>query len=160
ILVMSAITLLSWSVSLLPEEERLAAPLPKLKWDQNSLAALPSSFEKFFNDRLAFRIQLVRWRNYLKMRLFVISPTPAVVVGKDGWLFCEAHFDSNTSRERVPMTSTELASWKEVFEQRAHYLADKGIRYLVVVAPEKAQIYPEFLPERLRLRGRPARMDQ
>src|SRR5271170_2075854 len=87
IAVMSTVTFLSWSVGVLPEEARFASPLPRLALDAKSLIELPQSFEKFFNDRLAFRDVCVRWHNFIKVRLFGISTEPHVVIGRDGWLF-------------------------------------------------------------------------
>ncbi len=44
------------------EENREPAPLPAWPHDQDSLAAWPDAFTKYFADHFAFRSQLVRWQ--------------------------------------------------------------------------------------------------
>jgi len=43
-----------------------------------------------------------------------------------------------------------LAAWAEALADRHAWCAARGIVYVVVVAPEKSEIYPEYLPSRVR----------
>src|SRR5262249_33668926 len=49
--------------------------------------------------------------------------------------------------------------WADVLAARKAWLDERGIRYLVVAAPDKQSIYPEFLPRLARRHG-PAPLDQ
>jgi alginate O-acetyltransferase complex protein AlgJ len=73
-----------------------------------------------------------------------------VVEGKSGWLFLEA-FGAN----RYLATAENLSTWKEKvlpkhvanYSARARRVAERGIGFLVVIAPETSGIYPEYLPD-------------
>ena len=69
------------------EENREPAPLPARPQDWATLAAWPDAFTSYFADHFAFRTQLVRWQALLRVRVLRSSPSPDVILGKDGWLF-------------------------------------------------------------------------
>lgn len=91
--------------------------------------------------------------------------SPAVVVGADGWLFYrgEGAADGHTFdalRGQAPWSDERCARIAGELRRRAAQVASWGGRYLVVVAPDKAVVYPEPLPRHLRpLPGR-SRTDQ
>jgi alginate O-acetyltransferase complex protein AlgJ len=72
-----------------------------------------------------------------------------VVRGKDGWLF----LDNDTNRTMAQHTGElrfsegDLEDWRRVLETRRSWLADRGIRYAVLIAPNSHSIYAEQLPE-------------
>jgi len=43
-------------------------------------------------------------------------------------------------------TESQLQLWQKLFEKRRDWLAARGIKYLVVIPPDKHNIYPEELP--------------
>ena len=89
---------------------------------------------------------------------------------------CIAFPEGRPRRERVPLLrgtavarllsrhaslhAQELARSVQELERRQRSLEARGIRYLVVVAPNKETIYPEFMPERLRPVSDVSRLDQ
>jgi hypothetical protein len=91
--------------------------------------------------------------------------SPAVVVGADGWLFyrgegaADGHsFDA--LRGQAPWSDERCTRLAGELRRRAAQVASWGGRFLVVVAPDKAAVYPEALPRYLRpLPGR-SRTDQ
>src|SRR5207249_4855988 len=87
-------------------------------------------------------------------------PTPSVILGRSGWLFFAGDEALASYRAVQPFTEVELAAWQRRIETRRDWLAERGICYLVVIAPNKETIYPEFMPESLN-RVRPVtRLDQ
>ena len=68
-------------------ENRELAAFPSLEGTRASIAAFPAGFGLWFDDHFGFRSLLVRW--YGETRLFGldVSPTAAVVKGRDGWFF-------------------------------------------------------------------------
>jgi hypothetical protein len=90
-----------------------------------------------------------------------VSTSPKVILGRKGWLFYSAEPLGNDYQARRPFTAEELARWGRVLEARRAWLAARGIRYVVVVAPNKETIYPDLLPRNLRHgQGAPTRLDQ
>ncbi len=142
-------------------ENRRLAERPCWSRDLASLARFPGRFEAYFNDRFGFRKRLIRWLSIVKVEAMGISSSPAsVLVGRRGWLFytdCGAY---DYYRGTDPFNREQLAAWAKMFQERHDWLAERGIRYLVVVAPNKDTIYPELMPGSVnRVRWR-SRLDQ
>lgn len=116
-------------------------------------------FEMWWNDRLGFRRSLVAGHHLLKLSLGQ-SPVSSVRLGLDGWLFFADGELPAAHQLPTPFSPEELAAWEHEISARQRWLADRGIHFLLVVAPNKAWIYGEFLAG-AGSRGRPAgRLDQ
>src|SRR5712692_3713842 len=89
-----------------------------------------------------------------------VSPTPSVILGRSGWLFFAGDEALASYRAVQPFTEAELAAWQRRIETRRDWLAERGIRFLVVIAPNKETIYPEFMPESLNRVRSVTRLDQ
>lgn len=119
---------------------------PKQRWQYQ---VFPRLFELYFGDRIGFRRELLALRRQILLETLGDSTTQDVWVGHGGWLFTNTigpfnrPYDGIGNRERVD-------GWVAEFERRRKWLADRRIRYLVVVAPEKSSVYPEFLPDAIR----------
>jgi len=144
-------------------ENRRPAPLPTIElgtpgWGW-SILTFPRRFERYWNDSFAFRWYLIRWHSIAKLALG-ISPSPKALVGQNGYLFYAAEQSVDYFRAVKPFTAHELVQWRAELEKRRAWLAERGIRYLVVVAPNKETIYPEFMPPALRPVRPQTRLDQ
>lgn len=144
-------------------ENRRPAPLPTIQLDGPgwgySIVSFPRRFERYWNDSFAFRWYLIRAHSLAKLALGV-SPSPKALVGQDGFLFYAGEQSVDYFRNVKPFTAAELTHWREDLEERRDWLAARGIRYLVVVAPDKETIYPEFMPPALRPVRTESRLDQ
>jgi hypothetical protein len=132
----------------LATEQRLPAPKPAWPTDRASLAAFPQAFEAYFNDYFGLRNRLNRLHQLAWYRLFDMSPSGIVVTGKDRSLFVVHELD-NLRREK-PLTQEQLALKAKILKQRRDWLAARGIKYLVVLVPNKATVYPELAPASVR----------
>ncbi len=144
-------------------ENRRPAPLPTIKvsgpgWGY-SIVSFPRRFERYWNDSFAFRWYLIRAHS-LAMLALGMSPSPKALVGQDGYLFYAAEQSVDYFRGVKPFDAAGVARWREDLENRRRWLAERGIRYLVVVAPDKETIYPEFMPPALRPVRAESRLDQ
>ncbi len=140
-------------------ENRRPAPFPGIELKGWSIVSFPRRFERYWNDSFAFRWYLIRWHSMSKLALGV-SPSPKALVGRDGFLFYAGEQSVDYFRAVKPFTARELAHWREDLERRRALLAELGVRYLVVVAPNKETIYPEFMPAALRPVRAETRLDQ
>ena len=127
------------------EENRVLSSRPELKLDRKSLAAYPAKLEAYFNDSFGFRKRLIAWLSFTKVAALGVSSSPNVVLGQSGWLYY-GDLDIPYYRAMQPLTDAQLRSWQRVLEDRQEWLADRGIPYLVVFAPLKSTVYPEFMP--------------
>lgn len=84
------------------------------------------------------------------------------LVGKNGWLFlCN---DSNYCIEQyvgsLRLSPQLLQAYIDHYRNKQDYLRNRGIHYLLSVAPGKEYIYPEFLPDSVIASSRPNVRDQ
>ncbi len=149
------------------EEKRQKTERPVLcagDWLDGSFQRFPALFEQYFNDNLTFRNEIIHLQSRLTFLVFGSSPVPAkVLVGKEGWLyFCDKqkgdemgaylglHLLDQAALGAVRARVVELQRWLE----------QRGIRFVLMVAPNKSTIYPEWLPRAYARRGSPHRTDQ
>lgn len=152
-------------------------PLPKNKeGKENAIPNLPEYFDKQFVKKIPYRKDLLYLNALIKLFGFGYSPTSKVLLGKDNYFF-EGYGDRRVEGDviksydnvsdyigAIPFSDTDLEIWGKTLKEREEWLKKKGIPYLFVLAPTKAQIYPEKLPIALqnakRRRGKPNRYDQ
>lgn len=128
------------------QEQAMLAPPPKIASDLATITAFPGSFKSYFRDNFSFRKTLIYWQAAFKHSWLKVSSTPSVILGKDGWLFLADEASLASLRNATPFTQAQLAQWKSVLESRNDVLKRHGIPYLVVIAPDKHTIYPEYVP--------------
>ena len=125
-------------------ENRQKAAKPKFKLD--NLDVFPSQFEHYFNDNFPLRSRFIKYYNRLSIVTFKKSPIPNhAVIGKDGWLFGTGkELDAYTGRNYL--SSEELKCLQLELEFRQKYVAQSGAKFYFLIAPAKANIYPEYMP--------------
>jgi hypothetical protein len=129
-------------------ENRTLAAMPVLNLQVRNLRPFPERFEAFYRDRFGFRNDLIHWLYVAQARWLGISGSPKVIVGRSGWLFYD-DVPVGCDRANRPLTPGQLSAWQRMLEARRDWLAERGIRFLFVIAPDKQSIYPEYLPQRL-----------
>lgn len=143
--VFCGLSLIPHEVRHLEAEQRLSNPLPSLPDDPTQIPRFASAFDAYLSDNMPMRSQLVALRNLARLRLFNATDSNRVVMGADGWLFL-----GGTSityfRNAFPYTDESLKAWTGALAERQHWLASRGVPYLLVLAPNKETIYKEFFP--------------
>ncbi|MCD6326874.1 hypothetical protein J7M28_04905 [bacterium] len=139
-------------------EKRFMAKAPQ--WGVDPIAKWPQKFYNYFIDNFGFRKTLIYWHALLKINGLGVSSSDKVVIGKDGWLFSTNSRMIEDHQGLVRFSQQDLMRWKNALEQRRDWLAERGIHYLFVIAPDKSSIYPEFLPDSARRLGVTTRLDQ
>ena len=138
-------------------ENRRLAKFPKLDWKSKTLEAFPGAFERYYNDQFGFRDRLIRWHYLIKLRVLGVSPSPKVVLGKEGWMFDR---DTVQYYSASPLSVEALEKWSRFLEERQRFVAANGYSFLLVFAPLPSTIYPEYLPDEIRREPRDSRLDQ
>ena len=125
-------------------ENRKLASKPELLF--KTIDQYPAKYEKYYNDNFSIRSLLIKYFTILNLKLYHISPIPKqVIIGDDNWLFyADTHLDSYEGKHRF--TDAELREIKQEFEYRRDYLAKRGCRFYVAIAPVKNNIYSDKMP--------------
>jgi alginate O-acetyltransferase complex protein AlgJ len=105
----------------------------------------PGQCEEWFTARLAGRLSLRKAHGLLKVQGLGVSAARDVILGRDGWLFLDETHQYGRGRP-APDPHRQAELWRQSLSQRHDWLAARGVRYLVVIVPEKSSVYPEFLP--------------
>lgn len=130
-------------------EKRKLAQFPELDGHSRTLKAFPQAFNAYVNDHFLFRDKLVELNSRLRVKLLKTSPTMAVAIGKDNWLFAMMDWVLHDFLGARPLNDQQLETWKNALLQRQKLLSSWGGHYLHVIVPNKISIYPENAPERL-----------
>ncbi|HPT16455.1 MAG TPA: hypothetical protein PK388_04160, partial [Kiritimatiellia bacterium] len=134
------------------------ATRPATGWAAWWNGTLQPDFDGWINQRIGLRGWLVRTANQLNYVLFRELPRRSgtqVLLGRDGMLYEKVYVDAyNQSGHRLGKELRNISASTKRLQDR---LAADGIAFLLVIAPSKAEIYPEFLPPEADVAGRPAR---
>ena len=137
-------------------ESAAARPAVSLSgwWD----GTMQAEFDAWINQRIGLRGLMVRTANQFAYSLFRELPkgsgTP-VLMGRGGFLFEKAYVDAYNADGRRPPEELENVSYST--KRLQDRLAADGIAFLLVIAPSKAEIYPDHLPEGADVAGRSGR---
>jgi alginate O-acetyltransferase complex protein AlgJ len=137
-------TLLHFGPHIELPEKRTLQVYPRFKWNKKALLSFPARFEAAFNDRFGFRAFLVRTQALAKFYWLHMSPSSKVVLGRDGWLYLAESIDEYLGIRRLPRARVQ--KWLQEFKAKKVFFDSRNIKYLVVIAPNKETVYPEFLP--------------
>lgn len=132
---------------------------------------IPSQLSAFYDDRLPFKNQLVRVHSFLERTINVfpsalelMEGTDPVTRGKDGWLFYTVRTEEENSLEDYLRTNRysqeELSALSEKYGRLAAYLAEYGGEAVLFCPPNKENVYPEQMPDRLRQGESVSRMEE
>ena len=115
---------------------------------------------KYVDDNFGLRAEFVKLDVKLHYWLGV-SSIPAMLIGKEGWTFLKTDFDSfNQFRGLNRFTDTGLNTWIDDMEIYRQWLEANGIHFMVVVAPNKETIYPDYMPNYVNRVWPQTRIDQ
>jgi hypothetical protein len=148
------------SINFDPEIEELRNLNEPPSFSLKDVANFSNQYESFFNDHFGFRNWLIQLNNRFRLNIFGVSGSPKVLAGKDGWLYYTGNQVIDDYRGVNKFTNEDLKQWQTVIEKKQRWLASQGIEYLFLVAPNKASIYPEYLPDGIVRVGNSGPLDQ
>jgi hypothetical protein len=124
------------------DEHRSSARLPAPELLLDERGGFAAALNNWFDDRAGFRDLLIRTKNQIDYSLFGTSRK--VYVGSDGWLFDRSITDQAQNFDGL--IPTQFRVYEQAFKAVAHKLQQREVQLVVVGYPDKATLYPEFLP--------------
>lgn len=122
--------------------------LPRLTKEDGSLnVELLSDAAAWFSQSFGFRRELITADSCLKARLLGTSSQSLVALGRDGWLYYAETLDDFTGADTI--TPREAYCIARSLSIAQDYTESQGADFLFTIAPNKASIYPQHLPENL-----------
>ncbi len=132
----------NWSAT----EQRVLAKAPILPRTVTEMNTLFPQLDAYLNDHFGFRDKMIhRYRREMEKRFNQFGVNAPVRKGLDGWYFFTALNIISDFHGNVPLTEKQLDRWITLQNQKAQWLKEQGIRYILVAGPDKQSIYPEYL---------------
>lgn len=125
--------------------QRLAQP-PSLTQKDGSFN--PEVFQEaadYIADHFAFRQELITADAVLNAAVLGVSAEEDVTLGRDGWLFYTETIDGYL--HTAPLTQRQLWAGAHTLALVQEYVQARGARLLFTAAPNKASLYPQYLPD-------------
>ena len=98
----------------------------------------------FFTDHFAFRPYLVDLNATIREKLLMVSATPNVVVGTDGWLYYAGELGDYQGTNRMSDAALDNAAANLALMNE--YVKAQGKNFVVVIAPNKSTIADSHMP--------------
>ena len=102
-------------------------------------------YEGYFNENFGLRTLLVRLYNQYTYSLYEQVHCLGVIVGKNNQLFQDFYIDAYSGKDFVGITEIQEKCFK--LKKIQDTLSNKGIHLIVMLAPGKADFFPEYIPE-------------
>jgi hypothetical protein len=128
-------------------EKRIPAEFPTPPNDKQSLEKWPRGVDKYLSDNIPHRGYLIASNAMVKYFGFRSTSTPEVMVGKGGWLFHNIEVVNAEIQGLVHREPYQVRRMRITLEERKAWLEERGIAYLVLIAPSKHLIYYDKLPD-------------
>lgn len=124
---------------------QVLAPPPALRGEDGALN--PDVLQEttdYLADHFAFRQELITANAALTSAVFHTSAEDKVLLGRDGWLFYRETLDDCLRAH--PLTDRQLCAAARTLALMQEYAQSRGAQLLFTVAPNKATLYPQYLP--------------
>lgn len=134
---------------LLPEEpaaanQTLAQPPSLTTEDGGVNFQVLDEVTDYVADHFALRQRLITANSALESLVFQTSAQDSVLMGRDGWLFYRETLDDYLHTD--PLTGRELFGAARTLALLSEYAQNHGASLTFTVAPNKASLYPQYLP--------------
>jgi hypothetical protein len=121
---------------------------------------LPGRLEKYFNQNFSSRDRLVHANYWFRLNVAGEKDFHDVLLGKDSWLYYSGEQNLDYYQHTPLLNQSQIASLLDQLAGTQNELAKRNIKFLVVVAPNKETIYPEYLPAEIQQSGDISIFDQ
>ena len=142
-------------------ENREAAEEPVLTID--NFETFPEEYEEYYDDNIPFRNQLIRLSSSIDYYAFHQSSSDYVEIGEDGWLYYCRESDGDPIEQSLgywTFTEEQLQQIAENLIATEEVLTDRGIEFVLFIAPNKETIYPEYIPDYYSVQSDTTSVDQ
>ena len=126
-------------------ENRALSDFPALRTQEGTLnVSFFQEFENYFSEHFAFRNELVYADAVVQSKLFGVSSTDRVIVGKNGWLYYTSTVDDYLGTDRL--SEREIYNMAHNLALVKKYLDEKGIDFVITIPPNKNTLYGSNMP--------------
>ena len=132
----------------------METPKPELTFDNYKSNIYQTQIEKYASEHFGLREPVIRIYNQYVWSAFNKTYCHFIVPGKQGYLYYALAVKEHFGTELLHHYKSNEAAMKDVntelrmMNKVRHVLKDYSIEFLAFIAPDKPEVYPEYLPRR------------
>ena len=129
-------------------------PKPKLTFEDYRSNIYQAQIEKYTSENFGLREPIIRLYNQYVWSAYNKTYCHFIVPGKQGYLYYALAVNEHYGLELPKHYKSNEAAMKDAdaelrqMNKLRHVLKDYGIEFLAFMAPDKPEVYPEYLPRR------------
>lgn len=126
---------------------------PKLNFDNFYHNRYQTNLEEYLRNNFGFRDVLIRLHNQYLWDFYHKTYSDEVTIGKDNWLYFNFNVNEYYGKEMYRWVSKDNAvetftRQMRLLNKLRYVLKSYDIEFMVFTSPDKANLYPQYLPER------------
>ena len=129
-------------------------PKPELTFDNYKSNTYQTQIEKYTCEHFGLREPVIRIYNQYLWSAYNKTYCTFIVPGKNGYLYYALAVNEHYGTELPKLYITNEDAMKDAdvelrqMNKLRHVLKDYGIEFVAFIAPDKPEVYPEYLPRR------------
>lgn len=126
---------------------------PKLTFNEFYNGQYQTHLEEYLRNNIGFREIMIRLFNQYLWDFYHKSYSNEVAIGKDNWLYFNFNVNEYYGKEMYRWVSKDDAEEKftrqmRILNKLRNVLKTYDIEFMIFISPDKADLYPQYLPER------------
>ena len=138
-------------------ENRVLAKMPELVSEKGVNTKFASGFDKYVDDHFALREYLVTGFNTAQKALLRDFNGSNAVIGSNNFIYYGETVNDYLGVDQL--TRAQINSIAAYLYDVQQSFAERGIRFAFMTAPNKATVYPEYMPRYLKPTDAPRNID-
>lgn len=142
-------------------ENRVLKSFPKL--NGITLKQFPKDFDDFYLDHLPFKNYFIKFYSFLQYNIFKNVESERVLFAKDDWMFYKNVNDGDpipTYKKIDSFSLSELKDSANSLMALKKYCEERNCRFVFFIAPNKENIYSEYMPDSIKRTNGISRTEQ
>ena len=146
LLIVTPILLFNWKGKISEREKRNLAEFPRLSSNNKLNSKIFSECDEYLKDRFGMRSEAVDLANIINHDILRDISNDRVLIGKNNWLFYISGDNFNDFMKNNLFNQNDLEKINKQFTERLAWCEKNNIKCIVLIPPNKHNVYPEFYP--------------
>lgn len=142
------------------EENRMLKVFPKFEGFSSNKGNYFKGIEGWFNDRFNQRDRLIKYSYRLDHKINGGFFSETAFMGKDYWIFTKDRNSIGNFQKTTYFRKSEVDRLKANLVSRQKWLEKQGIKYYLMIAPDKNVVYGEHYLDNIKVIGKESQIDQ
>ena len=129
-------------------QDSFIAPYPSISLKTWFSGKFQEQFSNYFSQNFLIRKLFIKITNQIYYSLFDKSYMydQSIIIGKKKWLY-ELAYIQDYCRLLIPLHLDEAESLAKKLEELQRQLNKRRVKFLVLITPSKASLYPQYIPD-------------